>query len=68
MLEDKIPQKIVFDQLETFEAQSIKKSQIFEDMLMEFHEDVWFMHRGEQDVMIKVNKVELFKGALSLFQ
>lgn len=67
MLDDEIPTEIIFDQLEMFEAQSSRRL-IFEDILMEFHEDTWFMHRDEQDVMVKAKKIELFEGALSLFQ
>lgn len=65
MLEEERPPEIIFDQLEEmFEAQSIKETLIFEDMLTKFHEDAWFM----QDISVKTENVELFKGALSLFQ
>lgn len=63
LLEVEIPPDIVFkDQLEEiFVAQPIKETLISEHMLMDFHKDAWFMQRDEQDV-------ELFEGALNLFQ
>ncbi|XP_059076105.1 uncharacterized protein LOC131875532 isoform X1 [Cryptomeria japonica] len=65
MLEDETSPEIIFDQLEEmFEAQSIMECLVFEDMLTKFHEDAWFM----QDISVKIENLELFKGALSLFQ
>lgn len=65
MLEDKTSPEIILDRLEElFEAQSLKETLIFEDMLTKFHEDAWFM----QDISVKTENLELFKGALRLFQ
>lgn len=64
-MKEKRPLEVIFDRLEEmFEAQSIRECLVFEDMLTKFHEDAWFM----QDVSMKTKNVELFKGALRLFQ